>query len=446
MNPNSHFSRRSFIKTMGVAAVGAPFLTGCVTRRTPSGRLRHASFGASNMAWSDLNQIAASPNVDIVAICDVDLSRTIEARKKFPNAKIYQDWRELLDKEANNIDSVNVSVPDHMHAPIGISAMQLGKHLYGQKPLAHDLYEVRRMTQIARKQKVVTQMGIQVHSKAHYQRIVPLIQSGIIGKIKEVHIWSNKTWGDTAPLPELTETHPVPADFDWNLWLGVCAERPFIGGDYYHPENWRKRLDFGTGTFGDMGCHMYDPVFCALKLTAPISIRSEGPAPNPWNWALDAKIHYQFPGNQYSADKTLPITWYDGAQKPPAEIAAILNGKRLPDQGSVFIGTDGAVILPHYGRPQLFPLEKFKDYVQPEAPDENHWEQFVLACQGKGKTSTPFDYAGPLTETILLGGVASRFPQTTLRWDAVNLKFDLPAANQFVRRDYRKGWSVKGLS
>jgi len=446
MNINRHFSRRSFLQTLGAAAAGAPFITSCMTTRPPSGRLRHASFGAGNQAWDDLNCIAKAPNVDIVAICDVDLRRTVEARKQFPNARIYQDWRELLDKEARHIDSVNVSTPDHMHAPIGVSAMQLGKHLYGQKPLAHDLYEVRRMTEIARRQRVVTQMGIQVHSKSHYRRIVPLIQSGIIGKIKEVHTWSNKTWGDTAPLPKLTETNPIPAGFDWNLWLGVCAERPFIGGDYYHPENWRKRLDFGTGTFGDMGCHIYDPVFCALKLTAPISIRSEGPAPNDCNWALDAKIHYQFPGNQFSCGPTLPITWYDGATEKPDEIKAIVGKQRLPDQGSVFVGTEGAVILPHYGKPQLYPLEKFKDYVQPDATDTNHWEEFVLACQGEGTTSTPFSYAGPLTEAVLLGGVASRFPQTTLKWDAANLKFDLPAANHFVRRSYRKGWAVKGLS
>jgi predicted dehydrogenase len=444
MNTKRFPSRRSFLKTIGVAAVGAPFLAGCVTAPPRRQVLRHASFGAGGMAWTDLTELAKCPNIEIVAICDVDLNHTVEARKQFPLAKIYQDWRELLDKEEKNIDSVNVSTPDHMHAAIGVSAMQLGKHLYGQKPLAHDLYEVRRMTQLAAEKKVVTQMGIQVHSSTQYRKAVNVIQAGVIGKVKEVHTWSNKTWGDTSMRPD--QTDPVPEGFDWNLWLGVCADRPFIGGEYYHPGNWRKRLDFGTGTFGDMGCHIFDPVFNALNLTAPLSVRSEGSAPNQWNWALDSLIKYVFPRTKYTADATLSITWYDGAQKPPAEIAALAGGKRLPEQGSIFIGTNGVMVLPHVGRPQLYPVEKFHGYVVPEVPDANHWDQFVEACLGHGKTTANFAYAGPLTESVLLGGVASHFPQTTLHWNAREMKFDLAAATQLVRRSYRSGWSVKGLA
>lgn len=447
MSSRQRHSRRSFLKTLGVATVGTPFVTRGLMAQSPNSVLRHAAFGAGGMAWADLNEIADCVGVEIVAICDVDLNRTSEAREKFPKAKIYQDWRELLDKEAKNIDSVNVSVPDHIHAPIGVTAMQLGKHLYGQKPLAHDLYEVRRMTEIAaQKNNIVTQMGIQVHSSSQYRKAVRVIQDGVIGKVKEVHTWSNKTWGDTSALPPLTESYPVPAGFDWNLWLGVCAERPFIGNKYYHPENWRKRLDFGTGTFGDMGCHIFDPVFCALKLTAPVSIRSEGPAPNQWNWAIDSKIHYVFAGTEFTAEKTLPVTWYDGAQKPPAEIAAQLGLKRLPDQGSVFLGTDGVMVLPHVGRPQLYPAEKFHTYVVPDIKDGNHWQEFISACQGQGQTSAPFAYAGPLTESVLLGGVASHFPQTTLQWDAAKLKFDLTEASNLVRRSYRQGWEIKTLA
>ena len=440
---NNHYSRRLFLKTLGIAAAGAPFITRGLMAQSPNSVLRHASFGAGGMAWADLTQIANCKNVEIVAVCDVDLCHTSEARAKFPKARIYQDWRELLDKEAKNIDSVNVSVPDHMHAPIGVAALQLGKHLYGQKPLAHDLYEVRRLTEIAKKSKVVTQMGIQVHSSSQYRKAVRVIQDGVIGKVKEVHIWSNKTWGDTSVKPD--QTDPVPADFDWNLWLGVCAARPFIGGEYYHPGNWRKRLDFGTGTFGDMGCHLYDPVFNALKLTAPISVRSEGSAPNQWNWALDSKIHYVFSGTEFTAENTLPVTWYDGEQKPPAEIAAQIGVKRLPEQGSVFFGTAGVMLLPHVGRPQLFPAETFHGYTPPDTGEANHWQQFIEACLGKGKTSANFAYAGPLTEAVLLGGVASHFPQTTLQWNARKLKFDLAEANRFVRREYRKGWSVREL-
>jgi len=444
MNTKSFSTRRSFLKTLGVAALGAPFITRGLMAQSPNRVLRHASFGAGGMAWTDLTQIAKCPGVEIAAICDVDLNRTVEARKLFPQAKIYQDWRELLDREGKNIDSVNVSTPDHMHAPIGMSAMQLGKHVYGQKPLAHDLYEVRRMTEFAAKKKIVTQMGIQVHSNAHYRRAVRLVQNGIIGKVKAVHAWCPKSWGDSTAKPEQTDA--VPSGYDWNLWLGVCAERPFIGGEYYHPENWRKRLDFGTGTFGDMGCHIFDPVFGALKLTVPLTVRSEGSAPNEWNWALNSQIHYEFSGTEFTAEKTLPITWYDGTQKPPAEVVALLGGKKLPETGSVFIGTDGVMVLPHYGRPQLYPVEKFSGIALPDTGEANHWGQFVAACQGTDKTTASFAYAGPLTEAVLLGGVASHFPQTTLKWNAAKLKFDLAAANQLVRRPYRKGWSVKGLA
>ena len=444
MNSNPLHSRRSFLKTLGIAAAGAPFITSGLLARSPSRVLRHASFGASSMAWEDLTQIAKCPGVEIVAVCDVDLSRTAEARAQFPKARIYQDWRELLDQEAKNIDSVNVSTPDHMHAPIGMSAMQLGKHVYGQKPLAHDLYEVRRMTEMARKKKLVTQMGIQIHSTSHYRKAVRLVQDGVIGKVKEVHSWCPKSWGDPEARPDRTD--PLPADFDWNLWLGVCAERPFIGGEYYHPENWRKRLDFGTGTFGDMGCHIFDPIFGALALTAPLSVRSVGGAPNEWNWALNSEIHYVFPGTKYTAEKTLPVTWYDGTAHPPAEIKTLLDGEALPNTGSIFIGTGGVMVLPHIARPQLYPDAKFQNFEQPSVGEANHWRQFVAACQGTDKTTANFAYAGPLTETVLLGGVASHFPQTTLQWNAHKLKFDLAEASQLVRRNYRPGWSVKGLS
>jgi hypothetical protein len=238
----------------------------------------------------------------------------------------------------------------------------------------------------------------------------------------------------------------VPAGFDWDLWLGVCAERPFLGDAYYHPANWRRRLDFGTGTFGDMGCHIFDPVFTALNLTAPISVRSEGPAPNPWNWAMDSRIEYIFPGNSFTAEPTLKVTWYDGEQQLPKEVCDLLEGDKMPQCGSVFVGAGGAMVLPHISRPLLYPDKKFKDLKYPGIPSTNHWGEFVAASLGACATSANFNYAGPLTESVLLGGVASRFPQTTLKWDVAKLQFDLREANQFIRRQYRKGWEVKGLA
>ncbi len=390
------------------------------------------------MAWSDLSQIANCKNVEVVAICDVDLARTVEARDRFPNARFYQDWREMLDKEAGNIDSVNVSTPDHMHAPMGMAAMQLGKHVYGQKPLAHDLHEVRQMTELAKRKKIVTQMGIQVHSTAYYRMAVRVLQDAAIGKVKEVHSWSSKTWGDPSERPDRAD--PVPPDMNWNQWLGVCAERPFIDEGYYHPETWRKRLDFGTGTLGDMGCHIMDPVFESLKLKSPISVRSEGPAPNRWNWAVDGKVVYTFDSTPMTTGEALTVTWYDGQASPPEEIIALLEEAEVPDQGSIFIGTEGVMLLPHPSRLELFPTEKFKDYPLPRVNGVNHWEQFVEACRGHGETQADFAYAGPLTEAILLGGIASRFPNTTLAWNSGDLKFNSTEANTFVRREYRKDW------
>lgn len=445
MQSPAPLSRRAFLKTAAAAALAAPFLSPRLLAQPASRTLRHASFGAAGMAWSDLTEIANCPNVDIVAICDVDLDRTVEARKRFPNARIYQDWRQLLDREGKNIDSVNVSTPDHAHAPIAVSAMQLGKHVYGQKPLAHEIHEVRRMTEIARRQKLVTQMGIQVHSSVYYRMAVSLVQDGVIGRVQEVHSWCPKSWGDPAARPDRAD--PVPANFDWNLWLGVCAERPFIGGQYYHPANWRKRLDFGTGTLGDMGCHIFDPVFEAVGLTTAVSVRSEGPAPNQWNWALDGKVHYQFAGTHRTAGKTLPATWYDGASKPPSEVIALIEGDDVPNTGSILIGTEGVLLVPHMdSRPALYPAAKFKGFKLPQVKGTNHWRQFVEACRGEGKTTASFDYAGPLTEAILLGDIASRFPQTTLAWNARHMKFDLREADHFLQRNYRAGWSVKGLA
>ena len=444
MITNRSFSRRSFLKTFGAAALASPFVTHNLMARPPHSVLRHASFGAGGMAWEDIRELTRFKQVELVAVAEVDLRRTVELKKHFPQARVYQDWRKLLEREARQLDSVNVSTPDHMHAPIAMSAMQLGKHVYCQKPLTHDLYETRRLTEYSRRRGLVTQMGIQIHSSSFYRTVAPLAQSGAIGKIKEVHSWCSRSWGDPAPRPKTAD--PVPPGFNWDLWLGVCAERPFIGNEYYHPVNWRKRLDFGTGTLGDMGCHILDPIFTSLGLSRPISVRSEGLGPNQWNWPIDSCIHFTFPGTRHTAETTLPVTWYDGAHKPPAEIRALLEGDELPNTGSIMVGTQGVMVVPHVARPLLYPDKKFKNLKYPEVPGDDHWGQFVQACLHGGPTSANFSYAGPLTETILIGCVASRLPQTTLKWNAPALQFDNRDANQFVRRLYRRGWNVRGLS
>jgi predicted dehydrogenase len=444
---NTLYSRRKFLGRAALAAAGvwaAPALTNRLRAASANGTILHASFGTTGMAAGDIEGLTRHPSLKLVAVADVDLHHADTIKKKFPDVRIYQDWRQLLDKE-KSIDSVNVTVPDHMHAAIAMSALQLGKNVYCQKPLTHDIYETRRLTEVARSAKLVTQMGIQIHSKGVYQQAARIIQQGTIGKVKEVHAWSEKKWGDLSPRPDRSD--PVPAGFDWDAWLGVVAPRPFLGNAYYHPGNWRKRLDFGTGTFGDMGCHIYDPVFNALQLTAPISVRSDGPAPNAWNWAVNSIVRYVFPGTPYTEGRTVNVTWYDGDERPPKDVQAVIEGDKLPGQGSLFIGTKGAMLLPHIDFANLYPDKDFAGFRRPDVQEKDHWLSFVDSCLGLGRTTAGFDYSGPLTETVLLGSVACRFPQTTLNWNAHALKFDnIPAANQYIRRHYRDGWSVRGLT
>jgi predicted dehydrogenase len=435
-------TRRRALKQAIAACLAAPSVFRAHAA-APSETIYHASFGANGMALSDIGSLTASKHLKLVAVAEVDLRRSAQVKKRFPDVKIYQDWRELLDKE-KNLNSVNVSTPDHMHAPITMRAMHQGLHVYTQKPLTQTLYEARQLTKTAAAKKLVSQMGIQIHSAADHRTVVATIQSGAIGKVKEVHSWSGKGWGDPKPRPNRHD--PVPEGFNWDSWLGVAAERPFLGGEYYHPGNWRKRLDFGTGTFGDMGCHILDPVYGSLALTAPRSVRSEiQAAPNADNWSLNVHVKYTFPETKYTTEM-LTLHWYNGDQRPPAEIQALLEGRKFNDQGSIYLGTNGVMYSPYIAMPVLLPSSQFKEYKLPKQEGANHYLQFVEACRGNGKTSAPFAYSGPLTETVLLGCLATRFPLKTLEWDADKLTVTNEGdANQFVRRRYRKGWEVEGL-
>lgn len=442
MTSSSRISRRAALKRIAAAGLAVPFVFRAHAA-APSETIYHASFGASGMAGADIGSLTGSKYLKLVAVADVDLRRTADIKKRFPDVKIYQDWRELLDKE-KNLHSVNVSTPDHMHAPITMRAMQQGLHVYTQKPLTQTIYEARQLAKVAAEKKLVSQMGIQIHSAAEHRTVVATIQAGAIGKVKEVHSWSGKGWGDPKPRPDRRD--PVPEGFDWDKWLGVASERPYLGGDYYHPGNWRKRLDFGTGTFGDMGCHILDPVYGSMALTAPSSVRSEiKEAPNADNWSLNVHVKYTFPGTKYTTD-ALVLHWYNGNERPPKEVQTLLEGRALNDQGSIYVGTEGVMYSPYIAMPILLPGSKFKDHKLPRQEGVNHYLQFVEACRGNGKTSASFAYSGPLTETVLLGCLATRFPEKTLEWDAATLTVQNDdAANKLVRRRYRKGWEVSGL-
>ena len=449
MNPKSSpatsgsLHRRDFLSHAGRIAVAAPFFVRNLISAPPSQKLRLASFGGGGMAYATLSGIATHENVTLACVAEVDSARLDRVKANYPEAIVYEDWREMLDRERKHVDITCVGTPDHMHAPQAMASMREGLPSYVQKPLAHDIYEVRKLTEVARQKRLVSQMGIQRHSSVEYLLAVKLLQEGTIGKIREVHTWSNKKWGGPEPFPG--GSSPVPETLNWDLWLGNAEARPYIDG-YYHPGNWRKRLDFGTATFGDMGCHIYDPVFSALQLTGPLSVRSEGPAPSGTNWAINAVIHYRFPGTAMTEGRTVDVTWYDGDERPSAEIQELAGLSELPDQGSIFLGTKGNMLLPHIGMPQLLPEKDFSSFKMPEVEVPDHYHQFVDAVLGKTKTSTAFDYSGPLTETVLLGPLATRFPKTTLEWDARRMRVtNVKEANQHLRRRYRKGWEVKGL-
>jgi predicted dehydrogenase len=432
-------TRRTALKT--AAALTAPAFIRDFATAAPIETLRHVSVGAAGMAWSDVRSLtSASKHVKIVAAADVDEGRTGELRKAFPGAKIYADWREMFDKE--QFDTVNVSCPDHMHAAPMMRAIRMGKHVYGQKPLTQTVYEARKLTEAAAAKKAVTQMGIQVHSAAEHRTVVATIQSGAIGPVKAVHSWSGKDWGDTMPKPSRTD--PVPANLNWDLWLGVAPETPFVGGGYYHPGNWRKRLEFGTGTFGDMGCHILDPVFGSLGVGNPTTVTSVGDAPVDVSWGLNCQVEFVFPGTPNTTDP-VTLTWYNGDRRPPAEVQQLVGGK-VPLQGSIYLGTKGVLYSPYGAMPVLLPADRFADTKLTNPGGKNHYLEWVEAVRGNGTPSAPFSYAGPLTEMVLLGCLATRFPNVPLKWDPVGLKMtNHEEANRYVRRVPRKGWEEEGL-
>lgn len=436
-------SRRHFIRQSAATLFAAPWVTTGLRAASPNGKLRHAAFGGSGMSMADMSAMSGHPMWELTAVCDVDTRNFKKVQEKWPNVKVYQDWRELLTKEADNIDSVNVSTPDHMHGSIGIAAIEKGKHCYGQKPLAHNLWECRQMVERARAKGVMTQMGIQVSSDSSERYAVELIHLGLIGKVKEVHTFSNKKWGDMEVRPQTSD--PIPEGFDWDKWLGVASERSYIKG-YDHPGNWRKRRDFGTGTLGDMGCHMFSGWFRALGLAAPTGVVSRGPAPNKDNWAINAVVEYTFKGTQYTAGDSIKVTWTDGDARPPKEVMELTGDvAKFPGQGSLYIGTEGVLLHPHGSSPRLFPMEKFKGFKYPKMEPRNHWFDFIDCCLKGGDTrpTANFDYAGPLTEAVLLGCLASAFPNESLIWDAPGLKIPNNAeADKLVRRNYRKGWEL----
>jgi predicted dehydrogenase len=402
----------------------------------------------------DLDNFLKHKKLQVVALCDVDENALDRAAKLVPGARLYADWRELLEKEGNRVESVNVSVPDHMHFPIAYSAIEKGKHVYCQKPLCHDVAEVRALTEAAAKRGIVSQLGTQMASGQHDRTAVQWLREGRIGKVEHLYLCSNRPgavedYRLKGPRPATNQA--PPKELAWDLWLGTAPERPYAPG-IYHPVKWRAWLDFGTGWSGDIGCHIFDAVWKGLSMQPPISVVAtvqeswkNSPQRRADTWPQGDHITWTFPGNGLTGGKELIAEWFDGEFYPPEEIRRLYSNdlKEYPSESVMVIGSEGALLNPLGYPPQLLPEVKFETVKRPELPPRNHYHHFVDACLGGEKTESNFAQAGPMTEAILLGTVAIRRPGEKLQWDHSKTQVkENAAANKLLAREYRRGWQV----
>jgi predicted dehydrogenase len=434
--------RRDFLKTSALAGAGFWIAAGTsrVAADSPNEKLNIAVVGCGGKGESDTNNAATQ---NIVALCDVDDHRGAGSFKRYPDAKRYKDFREMLEKE-KSIDAVIVSTPDHTHAPAAAMAIRLGKHVYCQKPLTHSVYEARTLRDLARQYKVATQMGNQGTAHPGFRKGVEVIQSGAIGPVKEVHVWTNRPiWPQGIKRPP---SAPVPEHMAWDLWLGPAPQQDY--SPRIAPFSWRGFWDFGTGALGDMACHTANLAFMSLKLTSPTTIEAEtdgsGTDVSP---AKKSKITFMFPAIEGRGE--IKFVWYDGGNLPPAELS---HGRKLSDSGILMVGDKGVFFSPNdYGAQfHLLPEKDFEGYEPPadslprlaDGGDHGHMQEFIAACKGGPPAMSNFDYAANMTEAILLGNVATRVGKK-LEWDAEKLEAtNAPEAAQYVRRQYRSGWEL----
>ncbi|MHC4132408.1 MAG: Gfo/Idh/MocA family protein [Planctomycetota bacterium] len=461
-------SRRDFL---GAAAVATAFtivprhVLGGAGYTPPSEKLNVAGVGVGGMGAGNIVEIAGMEldeenetltkkrdGENIVALCDVDTEFASKIFNAFPDAKKYTDFRKMLEKQ-KDIDAVVIATPDHTHAVIAMMAMKMGKHVYCQKPLTRTVYEARMLTETARKHKVATQMGNQGNSGEGVRLICEWIWDGAIGPVHEVHSWTNRpVWPQGIPRPQ--DEHPVPSSLDWDLWLGPAPVRPYH--PTYHPFSWRAWWDFGTGALGDMACHILDPVFSALKLKYPTSVQGSCSTyvalgkmwekeENKESFPRASVVHYHFPARE--GMPPLKLHWYDGGIIP--EIPEEFEIKRkLPESGSIFVGEKGLLLSRTYGEsPRIVPETKMREYQRPpktlERVEGSHEQNWIRACKGGKPAGSNFDYSGPMTETVVMGNLAIRYPQKKLEWDGEKMEFtNFPEANQFANPPMRDGWSL----
>jgi predicted dehydrogenase len=453
---NQQHNRRDFLKTTALAGAGfwiAETAPADEKSKSALEQINFACIGISGKGESDSDDAARHGNV--VAICDIDDKR-LNARanskdgtgkQPFSKAKKYHDFRKMFDEMGKSIDAVTVSTPDHVHAVASAMAMRLGKHCFTQKPLTHSLYEARRLGEIAREMKVVTQMGNQGTASSRLREAAALIRAGAIGAVKEVHVWSDRPiW----PQGERPQSAPVPSHVHWDLWLGPAPERPYAvyskdlkdresaGRPAYHPFAWRGYWAFGTGALGDMACHIMNMPFMALDLREPSSVEAETSGHNKDSYPKWSIIRYTFPAR--GSRPALTMTWYDGGKKPSAEV---LDGQRPRGGGTILIGEKAKMIaLGDGGGNYKFVGDVSKPKVEyPRTRD--HFTEFARAIKGDPAPMSNFpDYAGPLTETVLLGNLAV-WAGKKIEWDAANLKaLNAPEVEPIIRPEYRKGYSI----
>lgn len=447
-------NRRTFVKSAGaLGAAGALAHAPLVRAVAANEKLNHACIGVGGMGWGDLHNFLSHGKVNVKAVCDVDLNHLGRAAEKVPTAGKYQDWRELLDKEGDKIDSVNVTVPDHMHALIASNAIRMKKHVYCQKPMCHDIAEVRTLTNLARENKVVTQLGTQHASGIGDRMCVHFLKKKAVGKIKRIILCSNRPgaiqhYRLVGPRP--TDTQKAPAHLDWDKWIGTAPYRDYAPG-IYHPTLWRAWQDFGTGWSGDIGCHIFSAPWLAIGLTTPTSVVArvqeswkKDEARRKDTWPQSDHIIWKFPGNEYTDGDEVTVEWFDGLFYPPKEIMEAAETDNYPPESAMLVGTEGSILLAHGNAPRLLPKEKYKGVSRPKLPGRNHYHHFADACLGGPMTESNFLVTGPMTEAVLLGTVAIRNPGKKLEWDAKTMTFpNAPEANKLVKRQYRPGWEVE---
>ncbi|MBV8254609.1 MAG: Gfo/Idh/MocA family oxidoreductase [Chitinophaga sp.] len=475
-NEGNNVSRRSFLRNGALAAAGFMIVPRHVLGRgfvAPSDKLRVAGVGVGGKGLGDIRSFAEG-RADIAFLCDVDKRRAADAVKQFPKAKFYTDFREMFEKEHKNFDAVSVSTPDHQHAVAAMGAMQLGKHVYVQKPLTHDIYEARKLTEAAKKYKVVTQMGNQGASGDGVRQLMEWYNAGLIGDVHTVYVWTDRpVWPQGIAWPQTNAQ--IPADLDWDLWLGTAPKKNFV--DNLVPFNWRGWWDYGTGALGDMGCHLIEPPFRVLGLGYPSSVEASVGSVYvgefkrgyfPESCPPSSHVIMKFP---VKGGKEVTMHWMDGGIQPerPEELGP---NEMMGDGGNgvIFIGTKGKMMCGTYGmNPTLLPTSRNKEVNVAQTiarVPEGHYKQWVNAALAGYNSkeakalSSPFDIAGPLTESILMGNLAIRsydlreskqdgkgfnYPGRNIKllWDGPNMKItNFDAANQFVKRTYRDGWTL----